>query len=50
VRAPEAVNTLDSPAQIVAGAADALTIGKAFTFTVTVEVFVQPLAAVPVTV
>jgi len=50
VDAPEAVNTLDSPAQIVAGAADALTVGKAFTITVTVAVLVQPLAAVPVTV
>jgi len=50
VLAPEAVNTLDSSAQIVAGAADALTVGKAFTVTVTVAVLVQPLAAVPVTV
>jgi len=50
VLAPEAVNTLDSPAQMVEGAADALTVGKAFTVTVTVAVFVQPLAAVPVTV
>ena len=50
VLAPEADNTLDSPVQIVAGAADVLTVGRAFTVTVTVAVFVQPLAAVPVTV
>jgi len=35
---------------MVDGAADALTVGKAFTFTVTVAVLVHPLAAVPVTV
>jgi len=50
VLAPEAVNTLDSPAQIVDGATDALTVGKVFTFTVTVAVFVHPLPSVPVTV
>jgi len=49
VLAPEAVNTLDSPSQIMTGTATADTMGKACTVTVTVAVFVQPLAAVPVT-
>jgi hypothetical protein len=46
----EAVNVEELPAQIVAGEAEADTVGSGFTVTVTVAVLVQPEALVPVTV
>ncbi len=49
VAAPEPFKVTEPPWQ-TAWFAPALTVGKAFTVTVTWAVFVQPLAAVPVTV
>ena len=48
--APAAVSEVLVPSQIVLFVADAFTTGMGFTVTVTVAVFVQPLALVPVTV
>ena len=47
--APVAFNVVDEPLHIVT-LLPALTVGNAFTFTVTFAVFTQPLASVPVTV
>ena len=44
------VSVVEFPLQIVGLDADALTVGIAVTFTVTLPEFVQPFAAVPVTV
>jgi hypothetical protein len=50
VLAPLAVNVDDSPLFIVAGFAEAVTVGNGFTVTVTVAVPVHPAVLVPVTV
>jgi hypothetical protein len=50
VEAPDAVSVELPPEHIVAGDAVAVTVGGAFTVTVTVAVFVHPFASVPVTV
>ena len=47
---PLAVSVAEPPLQIVAGLAVTLTVGFALTVTVTLAVFWQPLAAIPVTV
>ena len=47
---PVALNTVDAPKQIVVGDADAITFGKLFTVIVTLDVLLQPLALVAVTV
>jgi len=49
VLAPLAVKVDGNPAHIVIGEADAVTVGIELTVTVTVAVFVQPAALVPVT-
>lgn len=50
VSAPEAVNVVDCPSQIVEGDATIETLGKAITTMVTCAVFEQPFTSVPVTV
>jgi len=50
VAAPEPVSVTASPSQIADEEAEAATEGSAFTFTITVDVFEQPLPSVPVTV
>jgi hypothetical protein len=50
VEAPPALSVTELPIQIAFEEAEALTEGRALTFTDTVDVFVHPLAAVPVTV
>ena len=47
--APLAPNVVDAPAHI-ATLLPALTFGNGFTFTVTEDVFTQPLPSVPITV
>lgn len=46
---PTAVSVVEPPAQMVAGEAETLTLGKGFTKTVTDAVPEQPLEFVPVT-
>ena len=48
--APDAVKLAVSPLQIAEGDASALTLGKGFTVTVTLDVPVHPAALGPVTV
>ena len=50
VEAPLAVSDTELPVQILGADGVTLTVGKGFTVTVTVAVFVQPLVAVPITV
>ena len=50
VAAPLAVSSAEPPLQIVAEPVVTLTVGNRLTVTVTLAVFWQPLAAVPVTV
>lgn len=50
VAAPVAVSVVELPVQIEALEAVAVTVGEAFTVMRRVDVFVQPLASVPVTV
>jgi hypothetical protein len=50
VEAPDAVSTSLLPEQTVDDAALAVTVGSGFTITLTVAVFTQPFASVPVTV
>jgi len=50
VFAPEAMSVSDPPSQMVDIIADAVIVGKGLTFTVTVAVFTQLFASVPVTV
>ena len=50
VDAPPPVKVTDCPAQMVLEVTLAVTVGNVFTVTVVVAVFVQPFAAVPVTV
>ena len=48
--APPTVNIVEKPSQIAVDEATTETTGKEFTVTVTVSVFEQPIAFVPVTV
>jgi len=50
VLAPPAVSVAVEPIHKLTVLDEALTVGKAFTFCVTVAVFIQPLLPVPVTV
>ena len=50
VDAPDAVNVVLLPLQIVAEVGETVTVGAAFTVTVLVAVFEHPFASVPVAV